>query len=142
MRTKDIDIAWRLLRYGLGTGAFLAGLDKFFNLLTTWTMYLNPLVLRFVPVTADVFMRSVGVVEMAVGAAILTRWPREGAAIASIWLLSIAVNLLTQGAFFDVAVRDVEMAIGAAALALLSNARLAASQAPTTSATTTLRRSA
>ena len=142
MRTKDIDIAWRLLRYGLGTGAFLAGLDKFFNLLTTWTMYLNPLVLRFVPVSADVFMRSVGVVEMAVGAAILTRWPREGAAIASIWLLSIAVNLLTQGAFFDVAVRDVEMAIGAAALALLSNARLAASQAPTTSATTTLRRSA
>ncbi len=142
MRTRDIDVAWRLLRYGLGLGAFLAGLDKFLNLLTTWTMYLNPLALKVIPVSADTFMRSAGAVEMIVGAAILTRWPREGAAIASAWLVAIAVSLVAQGSFFDIAVRDAEMAIGAAALALLSNARIAASARQVPSAATALRRSA
>lgn len=142
MRTRDIELAWRLLRYGLGLGAFLAGLDKFLNLLTTWTMYLNPLALKLIPLSADTFMRGVGAVEMVVGAAILTRWPREGAAIASAWLMAIAVSLATQGSFFDIAVRDVEMAVGAAALALLSNARIAASARENAPAATALRRSA
>jgi len=71
-------------------------------------------------------MRVIGVVEMSVGLASLTRWTREGAWVASAWLLLIAVNLVLTGRFFDVAVRDVEMAIAAFALARLTEAHAAA----------------
>jgi hypothetical protein len=63
---------------------------------------------------------------MIVGLAILTRWTRVGAWIAAAWLLLIAVNLVLTGRFFDVAVRDVEMAIAAFALARLTEAHAAA----------------
>lgn len=115
--------AWWALRIGVGLGPFLAGLDKFFNVLTDWSMYLSPLATRIVPVSADTFMRVIGVVEMVVGLMILTRWTRLGAYVACLWLLGIAVNLLTTGMFFDLAVRDVEIAIGAFTLAQLTQAR-------------------
>ncbi len=111
------------LRIGLGIGPFLAGLDKFFNILTDWKMYLSPAVTHILPVSDVAFMRSVGIIEMAVGLAILTRWTRIGSYIAMIWLAAIAVNLVTTGRFFDVAVRDLEMAIGAFALGHLCEAR-------------------
>jgi hypothetical protein len=101
----------------------LAGLDKFFNLLTNWTIYLNPLALRVVPVAPGTFMRAVGVVEMIVGIAILTRWTRLGAYIAAAWLVGIALNLITMGAFFDVAVRDLLIAVAAFSLARLTEVR-------------------
>jgi hypothetical protein len=104
-------------------GPFLAGLDKFFNLLTNWEMYLSPLAERMLPVSAAVFMRSVGIIEMIVGIAILTRWTRIGSYIASAWLLLIAINLVTTGMFFDLAVRDVEIAIGAFVLAKLTEVK-------------------
>lgn len=122
---KHLDSAWWALRIGLGLAAFLAGLDKFFNLLTAWTMYLNPLATRVIPLSADALMRTFGVVEMAVGLSILTRWTRQGAYVAMVWLSCIAINLVSTGTFFDVAVRDVEMAIAAYALARLTEARRA-----------------
>lgn len=115
--------AWWALRLGLGLGPFLAGLDKFFNLLTDWGMYLSPWVERLLPISGGAFMRVVGVVEMIVGLAILTSWTRIGSYIAAIWLVAIAGNLLTTGMFFDLAVRDLEIAIGAFALARLTEAR-------------------
>ena len=74
---QRLNSSWWALRIGLGLAPFLAGLDKFFNLLTNWTMYLNPLALRLIPVSAGTFMRAIGVVEMIVGIAILksVRWP-------------------------------------------------------------------
>ena len=111
------------LRVGIGLAAFLAGLDKFVGLLADWTAYVAPIVAAALPMSPDAFMRIVGVVEMGVGAAILTRWPREGAWLAMAWLLLIAGNLVLTGRFFDVAVRDVEMAIAAFALARLTEAR-------------------
>ena len=123
---KSLTSAWWALRLGLGAAAFLAGLDKFFNLLTVWTHYLNPLATQIVPVSPDVFMRAVGVVEMIVGLAILTRWTRLGAYVAMAWLVAIALNLVTMGTYFDVAVRDLEMAIAAYTLARLTEARAAA----------------
>jgi hypothetical protein len=57
---------------------------------------------------------------MVVGAAILTRWTRLGSYVAMAWLVAIAANLVATGRFFDVAVRDVEMAIAAYALARLT----------------------
>ena len=115
---------------GLGLGPFLAGLDKFFNILTDWNMYLSPLALRFLPVSGPTFMRVVGVIEMIVGLAILTRWTRIGAYAAMVWLVAIALNLLTTGMFYDLAVRDIEIAIGAYALARLTEVREAALLSP------------
>jgi hypothetical protein len=124
MDTHDrLETVWWALRLGLGAAAFLAGLDKFFHVLTDWNMYLSPIAERLLPVSAPVFMRAAGLVEMIVGLAILTSWTRLGAYAAMVWLLAISVNLLTTGAFYDVAVRDVEMAIAAFALARLTEIR-------------------
>jgi uncharacterized membrane protein YphA (DoxX/SURF4 family) len=119
----ELQPAWWALRLGLGLTAFLAGLDKFFNLLANWTMYLSPLAAQWIPVSADTFMRGVGLIEMAVGVALLTAWTRWAAYVACAWLLAIAVNLVTTGAYFDVAVRDVVMAIGAFTLARMTELR-------------------
>ncbi len=120
---RRLDSAWWALRIGLGLGPFLAGLDKFFDILANWEMYLSPLVLKVVPVSASTFMRAVGVVEMIVGLAVLTRWTRLGAYVAMLWLIAIAINLVTTGMFYDLAIRDVEIAIGAFTLARLTEAR-------------------
>jgi hypothetical protein len=120
---KRLGTAWWALRLGLGLGPFLAGLDKFFNLLANWEMYLSPLALKVLPVSSGTFMRAVGVIEMIVGLAILTRWTRLGAYVAMLWLVAIAINLVTTGMFFDLAVRDIEIAIGAFALARLTEVR-------------------
>lgn len=115
--------AWWALRAGLGGAAFLAGLDKFFNLLTDWEMYLSPLAGRMLPMSGTTFMHIVGVIEMIVGLAILTRWTRIGSYVAMLWLVIIAVNLISAGTFLDVAVRDLLMAIAAYTLAQLTEAR-------------------
>jgi uncharacterized membrane protein YphA (DoxX/SURF4 family) len=122
---QRLDSSWWALRIGLGLAPFLAGLDKFFNLLTNWKMYLNPLVLRLVPVDPGTFLHAVGVIEMIVGLAILTRWTRLGAYIAAAWLVGIALNLVTMGTFFDIAVRDILLAIAAFTLARLTEVRRA-----------------
>ncbi len=121
--TKGLNSAWWALRVGLGVGPFLAGLDKFFNVLADWGMYLNPLVERLLPISGGSFMRVVGVVEMVVGLAILAGWTRIGGYVAAAWLLAISVNLVSMGMFYDLAVRDVEIAIAAYTLARLSEAR-------------------
>ena len=120
---RRLDSVWWALRLGLGLGPFLAGLDKFFNLLAQWDMYLSPLATRMLPISGTAFMRVVGVIEMIVGLAILTRWTRIGAYVAMVWLVLIAINLVTTGNFFDLAVRDLEIAIGAYALARLTEVR-------------------
>ena len=118
-----LNSAWWALRVGLGAAAFLAGLDKFFNLLTDWQTYLNPLAVRMIPMSGTTFMEIVGVVEMIVGLMILTRWTRLGSYVAAVWLVLIALNLIAGGRFLDVAVRDLEMAIAAYTLALLTEVR-------------------
>jgi len=114
---------WWALRIGLGVGPFLAGLDKYFNLLTNWPMYISPLALKVLPFSGQTFMHIVGVIEMIVGLAILTKWTRLGSYVASVWLLAIAINLVSTGMFFDVAVRDLEMAVAAFVLARITEVR-------------------
>jgi hypothetical protein len=132
MTQSRIDQAWWALRITYGLVAFLAGLDKFLHLLADWDRYLSPTVASLLPVSGSTFMQAVGVVEMAVGILILSRWTRVGAFVASAWLLTIAANLLLVGAF-DVAVRDVAMAVGAWTLAQLSDSR-ALADSPSTAA--------
>jgi hypothetical protein len=115
---------WIALRFGMGLTAALAGLDKFFNLLADWSRYVSPLAADVLPFSTSTLMGIVGVIEFLVGAAILTGWTRLGAYVASAWLLGVAVNLAAAG-FFDVAVRDVVMAIAAFTLARLTEVRQA-----------------
>jgi uncharacterized membrane protein YphA (DoxX/SURF4 family) len=107
------------LRLAIGLTATLAGLDKFFNLLADWGAYVSPIALQILPLPAAALMGVVGVVELAVGLAILTGWTQLGAYVASGWLLAVAANLAVAG-FYDVAVRDVVMAVAAFSLARLS----------------------
>ena len=118
-----LEQSWWALRIGLGVGPFLAGLDKYFNLLASWPGYMSPLDLKILPFSAQTFMHIVGVIEMIVGLAILTKWTRLGSYVASAWLLAIAINLVSTGMFFDVAVRDIEIALAAFVLARLTEAR-------------------
>jgi len=118
-----LDQGWWVLRIGLGVGPFLAGLDKYFNLLTNWTRYISPLALKILPFSGQTFMHIVGVIEMIVWLAVLTKWTRLGAYVASAWLVLIAINLISTGLFFDIAVRDVEMALAAFVLARMTEAR-------------------
>jgi len=67
-----------------------------------------------------------GLVAMIVGLMVITRWPRLGAYIASLWLLLIAINLLTTGQYFDIALRDVGLCLSAFGLAKLTEAMGAA----------------
>jgi len=118
-----LEQAWWALRIGLGLAPFLAGLDKYFNLLTNWTGYISPLFLKILPFSGQTLMHIVGVIEMIVGLAILTKWTRVGAYVASAWLLAIAISLVSRGMFFDIAVRDVEMALAAFVLARMTEVR-------------------
>jgi len=123
---NKINSCWWALRIGLGLAAVLAGLDKYFNLLANWSMYVSPLAGRVVPIGAETLMHLIGPIEMLVGLAILTRWTRIGAYVLAVWLVGIAINLVTTGMFFDLAVRDVEMAIAAYVLASLTEVRASA----------------
>jgi hypothetical protein len=107
------------LRIALGLMATLAGLDKFFNLLADWEAYISPLAVELSPVAPGTLMAVVGLVEIAVGLTILAIRPDLGAYVASAWL-SLAPPTLAIGGHFDVAVRDVVLAVSAFALARLS----------------------
>ena len=122
MNIDRLTTPWWALRVALGAAAFLAGLDKFFNLLADWPGYLSPLAAHLLPISASSFMHIIGVVEMVVGAVILAGYTQLGGYVAAIWLLCIAVQLVTTGKHFDVAVRDVAMAIAAFTLARLTEA--------------------
>lgn len=114
--------AYRSLRVALGVVPIVAGLDKFTNLLADWAGYLSPLAVRLLPMSPSAFMHLAGVVEIAVGAAILLGYARVFAWVAMGWLAAIALELLTTGRFFDVAARDAVMAVAAFALAQLAQA--------------------
>ena len=121
-----LNTAWWALRICFGAGPIIAGLDKFFNKIANWEMYLSPLATKVVPVAPSTFMHMVGIVEMIAGLIVLSRWTRIGSFIVMLWLLAISINLLTTGMFYDIAVRDVELAVGAFALFQLTAVRVAA----------------
>lgn len=119
---RKLDSARLVLKTSLGLTAFLAGADKFAGVLADWPHYLSPAVRAILPVAPTTFMTVVGVIEMAVGIAILGRWTRAGSYLAMAWLLGIAGNFVVAGSFLDVAVRDVVLATAAFALARLTEA--------------------
>jgi uncharacterized membrane protein YphA (DoxX/SURF4 family) len=116
-----LSTAFWALRLSLGATAFLAGADKFTNVLTHWENYIAPQASKNLPVSKETFMRAVGVIEMLVGVGILSPRHKISSYAASVWLLAIAANLVLN-ADYDIAVRDVNMAFGAFALGQLSAA--------------------
>ena len=119
---RRVESARQVLRVTFGVVPFLAGLDKFFNLLADWPRYLSPVAEAILPVSGQTFMHVAGVVEMAVGLAILSRWTVIASYVAAAWLTAIAVNLVASGQYFDIAVRDLVMATAAYTLARLTEA--------------------
>ena len=115
-RTGDpAEQAFLLLRTVFTVAPIVFGLDKFTNLLTHWPGYLAPFVDRLVPGTAQQAMYAVGVIEVVAGLLVAVR-PRYGAPVVAAWLAGIIVNLLILGNFYDVALRDFGLLVGALAL--------------------------
>jgi len=117
-----LNAAWWSLRLAFFLGPFIAGLDKFLHLLTNWDKYLSPMARNLLGSYSHDFMLVAGVIEMIVGLMVITRWPRLGAYIASIWLLLIAINLVMTGQYYDIALRDIGLCLCAFGLAKLSGA--------------------
>jgi hypothetical protein len=109
--------AYQILHLGFTAAPILFGLDKFLNLTVDWTQYLSPLIANIIP--AHTFMLIVGVIEIVAGLLVFFK-PRIGAYVVAAWLLGIIFNLLLLPGYFDVALRDFGLFLGALALARLS----------------------
>jgi hypothetical protein len=117
-----VDKAYRALQIGFVAVPIVAGIDKFANQLTDWTQYIHPAITNTLGISAQNFMYGVGVVEILVGIGIALK-PKIFGDILALWLAGIVVNLLAQGQFFDIALRDFGLSAAACALARLSKAR-------------------
>lgn len=116
----DLGQTWRLLWVVYGVFPIVAGIDKFTNLLADWTDFLPSVIGGALPVSPQVFMYLVGVIEIVAG--IIVLWRTEyGAYLVAAWLTAIAVVQII-GGNFDIAVRDLWIAVGAIALAQLTAA--------------------
>lgn len=111
--------AFEILHWGFVAAPLLAGADKFSNLLTHWEQYLAPSLAQLSPFTPHVTMQVVGVVEVVAALLVAVR-PRVGAYVVAAWLCGIILNLLLLGNHYDVALRDLGLALGALALGRLS----------------------
>ncbi len=122
--------AWYLLYYTYGLLPIITGLDKYFDFLADWYIYLNPAIPKILNKTPESFMYSIGVTEIIMGLLVFIK-PRIGGYIIVIWLLLICINLISMGTHtheeyahvmrhYDIVVRDIVMAVGAYVLVLLS----------------------
>jgi uncharacterized membrane protein YphA (DoxX/SURF4 family) len=123
MLDAHLNGSWWALRLAYGLVPIVAGFDKFSNLLVDWKQYLSPLAIRVLPMTPSTLIHVVGVIEIAAGIIVLSRLTRLGAYVVSAWLFAIALNLLTTGHYFDIAVRDFVLSIGAFTLAKMTEVR-------------------
>lgn len=123
MLTPQVNNVWMLLRITYGVIPIVVGIDKYFNLLTTWEGYLSPMAVNLLPVSGHTFMMAIGILEIIAGIAILTKWTRYGAYFITLYLVGVSLNLISAGGFYDIAMRDLAMAIGAFSLAKLTEAK-------------------
>jgi uncharacterized membrane protein YphA (DoxX/SURF4 family) len=112
--------AFTLLRVVFTVAPILFGLDKFFDVLVDWEQYLAPWIDDIVPGSASTAMHLVGIVEIAAGVLVFAK-PRIGAYVVAAWLAGIIVNLLTYSGYYDIALRDFGLLVGALALGRLSS---------------------
>jgi uncharacterized membrane protein YphA (DoxX/SURF4 family) len=111
--------AYRILHFGFTAPPVIAGLDKFTHILVNWDMYLAPVIARISPIPAHTLMMVIGVIEILAGILVAIK-PRIGAYIVAAWLCGIIINLLLLSGYYDIALRDFGLALGAIALGRLS----------------------
>ena len=111
--------AYRILQFGFIAAPILAGLDKFFHLLVNWDQYLPGVVANASPVPPHTLMLVVGVIEIVAGIGVALK-PRIFAYVVAAWLAVIIINLLLVPGYFDIALRDFGLLLGALALGQLS----------------------
>jgi hypothetical protein len=111
--------AFQILHFGFTVAPILAGLDKFFHLLVNWDQYVPGLVARVSPIPSHTLMLVVGVIEIVAGIGVWLA-PRIFGYVVAAWLAVIIINLLLIPGYFDVALRDFGLLLGALALARLS----------------------
>jgi uncharacterized membrane protein HdeD (DUF308 family) len=117
---EDTDYqAFRILQITFIIAPVVAGLDKFFNLLTNWSHYIAPFVSNILHHHDQGFMMFVGCIEVIAGIGVYFR-PKIFAYVVSLWLLGIIFNLLLTGEYFDIALRDLGLSLAALALGRLS----------------------
>ncbi len=118
-RTDPVYGAYLILRIGFTVLPIVMGLDKFTNVLTDWEGYLAPWIVDLSPFTAHQTMLIVGVIEIVAGIAVALK-PRYAAYVVAVWLAGIIVNLLTYPGFYDIALRDFGLLLGALTLGRLA----------------------
>lgn len=111
-----------LLKWTYGLAALIVGADKFFNFLTIWGQYLSPFIAQFFPAIQH-DMYAIGAIEIVVGLIILSKYTRLGAYIVAIWFFVIVGNLISMHNFYDIALRDLVLGVGALALGRLVTLR-------------------
>ena len=111
--------AFWLLRVGFVVAPILFGLDKFFDKLVDWKIYLAPEIDDLIPGNAHQAMLIVGVIEIIAGLVVAVKPRLRVGDLVAAWLAGIIVNLLV-GEYYDVALRDFGLLIGALALARLT----------------------
>ena len=111
--------AYQILRIGFIAAPVIAGIDKFFHLLVNWDMYLAPVIAKVSPLGSHGLMLAIGVIEIVAGLLVAFK-PRIGAYVVAFWLWGIIINLLLIPNYFDIALRDFGLSLGALALARLS----------------------
>jgi uncharacterized membrane protein YphA (DoxX/SURF4 family) len=112
--------AYALLRLAFAVAPIAFGLDKFANVLVDWPAYLAPWIDDLAPGSAQDFMYLVGATEIAAGVLVAIK-PRYGAYVVAGWLAGIIVNLLTHSGYYDIALRDFGLMLGALTLARLAS---------------------
>ena len=112
--------AFWLLRVGFTVAPIVFGLDKFANVLVNWEAYLAPWIRDLSPLSASGTMHVVGVIEVVAGLAVALK-PRYGAYVVAAWLGGIVINLLTYSGYYDIALRDFGLMLGALTLARLAS---------------------
>lgn len=117
---RNAEQAFQILRLGYTVAPILAGLDKFFHVLVDWDKYLSPTANNVLGGNGHQFMLVVGIIEIIAGIGVFLK-PRIFAYIVAAWLLLIIVNLLTLPGYYDVALRDLGLMLGALALGRLSS---------------------
>lgn len=111
--------AFRILQVAFVAAPVLAGLDKFFHLLVNWDQYLPAVIARLSPIGGHNLMLGVGVIEIIAGIGVALK-PRIFAYVVAAWLIVIIINLLLIPGYFDIALRDFGLFLGALALTRLS----------------------
>jgi uncharacterized membrane protein YphA (DoxX/SURF4 family) len=111
--------AYQILRIGFTVAPIIAGVDKFLGLLVNWDQYLPPVVNNMLGGAGHQFMYIVGAIEIVAGIGVLLK-PKIFAYVVAAWLVAIIVNLLLIPGYYDVALRDLGLALGALALGRLS----------------------